>query len=169
MSKIENLNNNEGVLKLKQMVENINVCFFCTDIKNNNTDTTTLMTAQNVDEEGNIWFFSGKDSDRNKAISQEKEVQLYFSHPGKNNYLIVNSEASIVLDKEKIKELWNPILKIWFKDGIDDPNISLLKVATKSAHYWDSEGGKMVNFIKMISSLISGTNNVDTTEGKIKI
>jgi general stress protein 26 len=169
MSNIENLDKNEGIIKLKKMVDDVKFCFFCTHLNNYNGATSTIMTAQSVDEEGNMWFFSGLNSDRNRDINLNKNIQLYFSSPEKNAYLAVNSEAEIILDKVKMKELWNPILKIWFKDGIEDTNISLIKASTKNAYYWDSEGGKMVNFIKMIGSLITGNDFVDTVEGEIKI
>ena len=26
-------------------------------------------------------------------------------------------------DKQKIEELWSPLAKTWFKEGVDDPNI----------------------------------------------
>lgn len=169
MSNIENLDKKEGILKLKKMVDDVKFCFFCTDLKDENGAISTVMTAQDVDDEGNIWFFSGLDSDRNRDIKANKNIQLYFSSPEKNSYLSVNSEAHIVMDKLKMKELWNPLLKIWFKDGIEDKNISLIKTSTKTANYWDSEDGKMINFFKMVASAITGNNLIETVEGKIKI
>lgn len=169
MNSIENLEKTEGILKLKKMVEEIKFCFFISDLENKKGTSSTIMTAQQVDDEGNIWFFSGADSDRNKDIKAHKNVQMYFSSPEKNSYLSVNAEASIVMDKSKIKELWNPLLTIWFKDGIEDENISLIKATTNTANYWDSDGGKMINFFKMIASVITGNNAIDSTQGKIKI
>lgn len=169
MSNIENLEQKEGILKLQKLVDTIKFCFFCTDLKNQNATNSTIMTTQKVDEDGNIWFFSGLNSDRNRDIKADKNIQLFFSSPENNAFLSANCEAEIVLDKAKMEELWNPVLKIWFKDGVDDMNISLIKVAVKEAYYWDSEGGKMVNFIKMIGSLITGNDYVDAKEGKIKI
>jgi general stress protein 26 len=169
MNIIENLNKEEGIEKLKKIVEEIKFCFFKTSSKNDSIDSATIMTAQSVDSEGNIWFFSGIDSDRNNDIKTNKKIQLYFSCPEKNAYLSVNADASIVLDKNKIKEFWNPLLKIWFENGIDDKNISLIKATTISANYWDSENGKMINFFKMISDAITGENTTNATYGKIKL
>ncbi|MEO0059450.1 MAG: hypothetical protein RLZZ312_1097 [Bacteroidota bacterium] len=73
------------------------------------------MTVQEVDDEGNIWFFSGKDRDRNKDIVTNGNVKLYFSSPDKDTYLFVNAEAKVFHYKLMKKKLWNPILKIWFK------------------------------------------------------
>lgn len=169
MNNIENLEKTEGILKLKKMVDEVKFCFFITDLENEKGSSSTIMTAQQVDYEGNIWFFSGADSDRNKDLKLHKNVQMYFSSPEKNAYLSVNATASVVMDKTKIKELWNPSLDIWFKDGIEDQNISLIKATTKTANYWDSDGGKMINFFKMIASVISGSDTVDSTQGTIKI
>ena len=169
MSEIENLNDGEGIVKLKSLVETITTCFFCTNLQNSNGSTSTVMTAQQVDSEGNIWFFSGLDSDRNRDIKMDNMVQLFFSDTSKNYYLETTGQATIVTDKSKMKELWNPFLKIWFKDGIEDANISLIKVSASNAHYWDNEGGKMVNFFKMIASVVTGNDYVDAKEGHIKI
>jgi general stress protein 26 len=169
MSNIENLHNIEGIAKLKQLVETITTCFFCTDLNNPNGSTATIMTAQQVDDEGNIWFFSGLDTDRNQIIKKDKKVQLFFSDTSKHFYLVATGEAEIVLDKAKMNELWNPFLKIWFNDGVNDKNISLIKVNAKNAYYWDNEGGKMVIFFKMIASVVTGNDYVDAKEGNIKL
>ena len=79
------------------------------------------MSAIKVCDKGNIWFFSEKNSDKNKAIASDKNVQLFFSHSAKGSYLNVNGEAEIIWDKSKIEELWSPVAKIWFKEGKDDP------------------------------------------------
>ena len=169
MDNIENLNKEEGIVKLKKMVDEVKFCFFSTDLKNENETSSTVMTAQTVDDHGDIWFFSGIDSDRNRDVKANKKVQLYFSSPEKNTYLTVIGDASIIIDKNKFKELWNPLLKIWFKDGIEDKNMSLLKVATNTANYWDIEGGKMINFFKMITAAITGTQVNESSHGTIKL
>jgi general stress protein 26 len=68
-----------------------------------------------------------------------------------------------------MEKLWTSFLKIWFKDGVQDPNISLIKVSSIDAHYWDNEGGKMVNFIKKVASTVTGNDYVEAVEGKMKI
>lgn len=36
------------------------------------------------------------------------------------------------------KELWKPMLRIWFAIGENDPNLALLKVDATQAEYWDA-------------------------------
>lgn len=169
MSNNLDLNHEEAIDKLKELVEQINVCLFCTDLKTDDGATCRPMSAINVCDQGNIWFFSEKDSDKNKAINTDKNVQLFFSHPGKSSYLVVNGEAAIILDKEKIEELWTPVAKIWFKEGKDDPNISIIKVTPTTAYYWDTDGNKMINFLKMVASVVTGKNLLNSKEGTITV
>jgi general stress protein 26 len=169
MSTIENLNDEEAIDKLKSLVNEIMVCFFCTNVNTNIGATCRPMSAIKVCDQGNIWFFSDKNSDKNKAIASNKNVQLFFSHPGKSSYLVVDGEAEILFDKTKIEELWTPIAKIWFKDGKDDPDISIIKVTPTNAYYWDTDGNRMVNFLKFVASVATGSNFVTGTKGNLEI
>ena len=169
MYNVKNLEQEKGIAKIKQIVNDVKFCFFCTNPENQNSAEATVMTAQTVDEHGKIWFFSGRDSDRNRNIKTNQNVQLYFSCPEKDAYLAVNATASIVFDREKMEELWNPILNIWFKDGVDDQNISLIQATAVNANYWDSKDGKMINFFKMIASAITGNDVTDSTHGSINV
>jgi general stress protein 26 len=169
MSNTENLNNKEAIDKLKSLVNDIMVCLFCTDLKTDDGSTCRPMTAIEVCDQGNIWFFSEKTSDKNKAIANDKDVQLFFSHPGKSSYLVLNGEAEIILDKEKIEELWTSEAKIWFKEGVNDPHISIIKVTPKNAYYWDTDGNQMINFLKMAASVVTGTNLVTDKQGSLKV
>jgi general stress protein 26 len=83
--------------------------------------------------------------------------------------MVVNGEAIISTDQEKIEELWTPVVNIWFKEGKNDPNISLIKVKPTSAYFWDTEGNQMINFLKMAASVVTGTNLVSGNEGEIKL
>ncbi len=169
MSTTENLTNKEAIDKLKILIEDIVVCLFCTDLKIDDGSTCRPMAAIKVCDQGNIWFFSEKNSDKNEAISKDKNVQLFFSHPAKNSYLVVNGAAEIILDKTKIDELWSPAAKIWFKDGKEDPNISIVKVTPSTAYYWDTDGNNMINFLKTVASVVTGTNLVTGKQGDLKI
>lgn len=159
----------EGIEKLKSLVEDINTCLFCTNLKTNDGATTRPMSAVKVCNQGNIWFFSEKDSPKNKEIEQDSSVQLFFAHPGKASYMVLNGEATISTNQEKIQELWTSAVSIWFKEGRNDPNISLIKVKPSSAYFWDNDGNQMINFLKMAASVITGKNLVGGHEGEIII
>jgi general stress protein 26 len=169
MSDTQNLHNTEAIDKLKSLVNEINICLFCTNLKTDDGATCRPMSAIKVCDQGNIWFFSEKNSDKNKAIAADKVVQLFFSHPGKSSYLVVNGAAEIRVDPSKIDELWTPAAKIWFKEGKDDPTISIIKVKPTTAYYWDTDGNRMINFLKMVASVATGTSLVNGVEGTLNV
>lgn len=169
MEVLTNFYSKEAVQKLKHLVAEIDICLFCTNIKTDDGATCRPMSTQKVDEDGNLWFFSNAYSDKNKEIKHNKQVQLFYAHPGKSAYLVVNGQAEIVFDKNKIEELWTPLVKVWFADGKEDSAISLIKVNTKSAYYWDTDGSKMINFLKMVASVATGTTLDIGKEGSIKV
>jgi general stress protein 26 len=164
-----NLKAENGIKKLQSLVKEIDTCLFCTNLKTDDGATCRPMSTQKVCDQGNLWFFSDVNSDKNKEIKQNKHVQLFFSHPGKNSYLVVNGEAEIIIDKTKAEELWTSVAKIWFKEGIDDPSLSIIKVKPVSAYYWDTDGNKMINFLKMAASVVTGKDLVSSKEGAITV
>ncbi len=169
MSETKNLNNKEAIDKLKNLVDEINICLFCTNLKTDDGSKCSPMTVQKVCDQGNVWFFSEKNSDKNEDIVQNKSVQLFFSHPGKNSYLVVNGDAEIIIDRKKIEELWSPLVKLWFPEGKDDPNLSIIKVKPTTAYCWDVDGNKMINFLKRAASVGIGKNLLTGKECALSI
>jgi general stress protein 26 len=169
MNTITNLWDSKAIEKLQDLVDDINICLFCTNIKSDNVSNCRPMSPQKTDNEGNLWFFSDNTSEKNREIEQDKNVQLFFSSPSQNSYLVVNGTAEIIIDTQKTEELWSPIVRTWFKDGKDDPKISILKVRPESAYYWDTSDNRMWNFLKMAASAATGTNLVDSQQGSINI
>ncbi len=159
METIANLRNMEAAKKVKQLVSAIKTCIMCTH--SFNISESRPMTTHKVDNEGNIWFLSNKNSGKNKAIAANNSVDLFFGDR-KTKFLTLHGNATILYDKEKIKELWHPIQKVWFKKGINDPSISVIKVTFTSGHYWDNKHRKIVELLKKAKRFLSGRNKMDT-------
>ena len=164
-----NLENQLAIDKIRQLGKEIDICLFSTNIKFDQGESTRPMSTQDIDDEGNLWFYSDINSLKNIEIEKDKSVRLYYSHPGKSSYMVLNGNAEIVHDKHKIEELWSPAVKVWFQEGKEDPTISLIKVTPKNAYYWDVEGNQMINFFKMIASVATGSLLIDAKEGTLKI
>jgi general stress protein 26 len=120
MSK-ENLYNDEAKSKIKEMAENIDFTMMATDLK-----TTPLhmipMSTKKVDDQGNIWFLSNKNSTHNQHISKDAHLHLIYADKSDMQFLNVHGTASITTDKNIIDELYGSGDDAWF-DGKEDPNI----------------------------------------------
>lgn len=145
----KNISNKEAKAKLTSLVDEIKTCLFCTNPKEEEGTSCRPMVAQTVCDQGNIWFYSEKDSLKNTEISKNNKVKLFFLDPVKASYLVVNGKAEIILDREKIHELWSPVANNWFVNGKDDINASLIKVIPVSAYYWNKEESKMKNLLEI--------------------
>lgn len=165
----KSLEGKEAVGKLKELVEKAETCFFCSDIKTGQPFSTRPMAAQKVDEEGNIWFVSSNDSNKNAEINTDPFVQLLFQGSKHSGFLSVYGISEISEDKSKIDELWDPLMKTWFQGGKDDPRISIIKVIPSQSYYWDTKHGQAVSFLKMAASVVSGKTMDDSIEGDLKV
>lgn len=165
MGDIKNLENKEAIDKIIELAKD-QTCLFCT-FTGEFSINARPMSTQAVEEDGAIWFFSSKQSNKNREIGNKSKVQLLYGDPGKSDYLSVEGNAVIVEDKNKIDEFWTPIIKVWFQEGKDDPNLSLLKITPSDAYYWDTKHGKMVAFAKMMVSIVSGKTMDDGIEGSL--
>ncbi|MDQ7948756.1 MAG: pyridoxamine 5'-phosphate oxidase family protein [Pedobacter sp.] len=144
-------------------------CFFCTNIKTGLPLSVRPMSVLDIDDSGNLWFMSQKDSHKNAEIEADPFTHLFFQEHKNSGFLNIYGISEIVYDQKKIEELWNPLLKVWFQGGKDDPNISLIKVELTDVYYWDTVHGEAIAFIKMAASIITGKTMDDSVEGKLDI
>ena len=165
----DNINDRQKAIdKLKELVEEVKVCMFAT-IDESYQISSRPMQAIQVDEEGTIWFFTNEFSGKVDDISKENTVYLMFSHPGKNSYLHVKGTCEVLEDRQKIDELWSPVLKAWFPEGKDDPRLCLLKVDTAEASYWDSSSSKLVVFANMLKAIVSDKQDNQGKAGTLNV
>ena len=168
MGDVKNLAAADAVEKIREIAKDANICMFVTDLSNIPLSGRPMAT-QEVDDEGNIWFMSDKNSDKNQDIEKDEQVQLFYSHTSNYEYLSVFGRAEIVYDRKKIEELWTQMAKTWFKEGKDDPNISLIKVIPEDAYYWDTKNNKMISLVKFAMGAVGLTPRDDGgIEGRLK-
>jgi general stress protein 26 len=154
--------------KIKQLVEKAKTGFFCTNVTTGGPDSARPMSVQKVDDAGDLWFMSPSDSHKNREIAADPAVKLYFQGSPHSDFLQLNGRATITTDKETIRELWEPTLKTWFTEGIDDPRITVIRFTPTEGYYWDTKHGPAVAGIKMLIGAAIGKTMDDSIEGTLK-
>lgn len=167
-SKIKNLTQQEAINKFKELIDHESTCLFTTRLTQVPL-TTRPMSVQEVCDQGNFWFLSPRDSDKNLEIEKDSRVQLFISNPSNYEFLSVYGKATISRDREKIDKYWSDIAKAWFPEGKDDPNISVIKVTPEEGFYWDTKSGKLVSMIKILASAVTGKTLEEGVEGTISV
>ncbi len=156
-----------AISKIREMAEEKN-CFFCTTIQSPDSSGARPMNVLQVDPAGNLWFLSAIDSFKNQELQDNPEVKLYFQGSAHSDFLELHGYATLSTDKAKIKELWKPIIKTWFTEGIDDPRITVIKFAPVDGYYWDTKHGQAVAGMKMLIGAALGKTMDDSIEGKLR-
>jgi general stress protein 26 len=169
MSDVQNLANEGAIEKLRDLIEHTRIAILCSNLTNIPFSSCPMAT-QKVDEDtGVIWFFTTVTNKHVHEISVDKRVQLIYADNSNSSYLTLFGAAEISDDRQKLAELWNPDAKVWFQDGINDPKLRLLKVTPSDGLYWDTKNGKMVSFLKRMTSLVTGQTMDDSIEGSLTV
>ena len=164
----KNLHSKEAVAKLQTLLKDIGTCMFYTNTQNGIHNTRPMAVIE-VDGMGNVWFFTNQQSAKVKDIEKDSNVHLAFASPAKDSYVDLRGRASIEADRKSIEEKWNPIVKAWFPEGKDDPNLCLIKVKTDEAHYWDTDSTKMVEMLKIVTSMVTGKQLAEGVHGDLLV
>ena len=127
------------------------------------------MAVLDVDFDGSVWFFTGKDSPKIDQIQNEPRVNVAYSDPSNQDYVSLSGVAKLVIDKALNEKYWKPQFEAWFPDGLEDPQLSLLKIEVDGAEYWDSPSSTVAHIKGLIQSKITGEQQPVGDHAKVEI
>jgi general stress protein 26 len=144
----------EAVDKLGKLIKDIRFAMLTT-VDEQGVLRSRPMATQQVEFDGDLWFFTRVDTAKVEDVRQYRQVNVSYAEPDDQRYVSVMGSAEVLDDREKMAELWNPAFKAFFPDGLGDPRLRLIKVSVSEAEYWDSPN-KVATAIGFVKSLISG-------------
>jgi general stress protein 26 len=127
-------------------IKGIDIAMLTTVTENGTLASRPMSNNGDVDFDGDSYYFTYEDSRMVADIEEEPAVTLGFS--GNDGlYVAVSGDADLIRDKEEYAEHWNPDLDKWFKDGIDTPDIVMIKVEADRLKWWKGEdAGEFTDF-----------------------
>ncbi|NIA54189.1 pyridoxamine 5'-phosphate oxidase family protein [Massilia sp. TW-1] len=128
------------------------------------------MTQEEVDDDGGIWFFTSTQTALWDCIGHRPQVNLSFAKPEDSLFVSVSGLAERIVDRERIRAMWNTGAQAWFPAGPDDEHAVLIRVEPHSAEYWDSNDSKMVRMFAYAKAAMTGTRpDVDAEHRTLKL
>jgi len=112
------------------------------------------MAQQEVEFDGDLWFFTERDSRKVRHITANPHVGVTLS--SSDTWISINGTAEVVTDVAKARELWNTVVDAWLPQGPEDPSVVLIKVTGQTAEYWDSPGGRVASVISFAKAKVTG-------------
>lgn len=147
-------NREESIKKIQELTEGIDFCMLTTI--DGGALRSRPMSTQEFEFDGDLWFFTSDETHKVEEIENDNRVNVAYSKPDENTYLSISGKADIVKDRAKIEELWSPVLKAWFPEGVNDPHLCLLRVGVEQAEYWDAPSSKIVQLFGMVKAIATG-------------
>jgi general stress protein 26 len=86
--------------------------------------------------DGTLWFLSLRDSLKLREISKAQQVLVAYDKPSEFEYVSVSGRVQVVEDRQRVAQIWNEGLRVWFPKGTEDPEIALIAVEVERAKYW---------------------------------
>ncbi len=145
----------EDIKKVGEMIKGIRFAMMTTIGETGNLHSRP-MAVQEMDFDGDFWFFTSSHSGKIESIEHDQHVNLAFTKESDNKWISIAGRAQMVTDRAKIKELWNPLMKTWFPKGVDDPELCLIRVGAESAEYWDAPNSKIVHLYGLAKAIVTG-------------
>jgi general stress protein 26 len=143
----------DGTRKVAELLTDERIGMFTTTSPDG-TLTSRPMALQQVEFDGDLWFFASRSSRKVAHIAADPQVNV--ATVGSSSWVSLTGDAVVVDDLARKKELWNSVVEAWFPDGPEDPDVVLLRVAASSAEYWDSPGGRVASLISFAKAKMTG-------------
>ncbi|MCA2212452.1 pyridoxamine 5'-phosphate oxidase family protein [Jidongwangia harbinensis] len=142
--------------KVKELVKDARISMLTT-MTADGKHVSRPMALQDVEFDGDLWYFTYSDSDLIAQIAVHPQVNVSFSDGKQHAWVSLSGVAERVDDRQKAEELWNPILKAWFPDGLETPNLTLVKVHADTAEYWESaHSSRVVTMLGYAKAAVTG-------------
>jgi general stress protein 26 len=132
-------NSQEAGRELAQNIEGIYIATMTTLTPDGKLHGRPMATQQ-VEFDGDLWFYTYKDSSKVKEIQENPQVQLGYNKDEKQTWVDVLGHAEIIEDDAKKKELWYDELRRYFPNGPEDDTVVLIKVKPREAEIWSGSG-----------------------------
>jgi general stress protein 26 len=139
--------------KVAELLEDERIGMFTTTSPDG-TLTSRPMALQEVEFDGDLWFFASRGSRKVAHLTADPQVNVVTV--GSGSWVSLTGHAQVVDDLATKKELWNTVVEAWFPDGPEDPDVVLIRVAAASAEYWDSPGGRVASLISFAKAKVTG-------------
>lgn len=145
----------DGTRKVAELVDRARICMLTT-MTADGKHVSRPMALQDVEFDGDLWFFAMDDSAKATEIGAHPEVNVAFSDDDHQSWTSVSGRATLVHDRAKMEELWAAPLQVWFSDGLDTPGITLVKVHADTAEWWEASSSRVKRLIGAARAAVTG-------------
>lgn len=129
--------------KLNELISGIEIAMLCSVHPAGHLHSRPMAT-QAVTDDGYLWFFTSAHSSKTDEVRNgDRQVNLAYADPVTMRFVSISGPCELIRNHAIAAELWRDEYRRWFPQGLQDPDLILLKVTVDSAEYWDAGRGCM--------------------------
>ena len=145
-----------GRKKVLELIDGIDYAVFTTRGSDGAPLHARPMAYRKVEGDGDLWFFTKKDSRKVEEISADPQTLVSFADPSHQTFVSITGRSTVVADRARVKALWNEIYRAWFPGGPEDDNVVLIRVEAEHAEYWDTPNSALVYAFGYVKAVVTG-------------
>lgn len=157
----------EAIDKLRDLIQDIETAMLTTI--DGGLLRSRPMVTQQTEFDGDLWFFTNVQTHKVAEIMKDSRVNVSYASPDSNTYVSISGTAEFSTDEDKMAELWNPLQRAWFPDGLEDSNLILLNVKVEQAEYWDTASNTFVQIAGFLKAITTGESATGGENEKITL
>lgn len=142
--------------KLKALVKCINIAMLTTLDERGSLHSRPMSCNGTIDDDGTLWFFTSSQSSKVDEIDRRQQVNVSFADPHRQEYVSLSGTAQLIQDRQQLQQRWQPTLQAWFPNGLDEPDLALLKVTIEKGEYWDAPSGFVARTFNVLKAVATG-------------
>jgi len=158
----------DSLEKLGKLIEGNDIAMLTTRIGDGRLLSRPLR-MQEFDGEGALWFITDRNSHKAEEIRLQPQVNASFASGEHNTYISIAGRASVIFDKARLSQLWSPAMVAFYPNGVDDPDLCLLRVQAESAEYWDGPGGLIGQALYLVTAAATRDPGVLSENERMRI
>lgn len=165
---MEALEREHAIPELAPKIKGIRFAMFTTQTAYGHPCSRPMTTVEAVFE-GDLWFFTGMKQELVDEVQANSRVLVAYADDNKDLWVSMTGRASVLRDEAKMKELFNPAVKAYFPDGLEDPDLRLIHVEVERAEYWEAPHSKAVRLFNLAKAALTGQRDRQGEHGKVEL
>jgi len=118
---------------------------------------------------GTLWFFTDRRSRKVGESEAGGPVSIVCQSDEHSVYLHLTGKAAVIDDKQRMRELYTPVLRTWFPQGLEDEHLALLRFDAEAGTYWRVKGGMVLSAISFAKAVATGQPAKTTQSGDLQL
>ncbi|MBP5445680.1 MAG: pyridoxamine 5'-phosphate oxidase family protein [Acholeplasmatales bacterium] len=124
--------------KIEKFIKKQKVSFICSVDSENYPNVKAMLKPRKRDGLEVFYFSTNTSSMRVKQYLNNPNACIYFYHKGLFKYVgvMLKGKMEVLTDQETKNMLWKKFDKIFYKEGVTDPDYCVLKFTATSGRYY---------------------------------